>query len=61
MPETHRSASPLTGAFNFRDLGGLAAAGNRTMRTGVLFRSDTLQALTDDDVVRSSSTSGSSW
>jgi protein-tyrosine phosphatase len=44
--------APLTGAFNFRDLGGLAASGHRRVRTGMLFRSDTLQALTDDDVTR---------
>jgi len=41
--------SPLAGAFNFRDLGGLRA-GRRHVRPGVLFRSDTLQALTPADV-----------
>jgi protein-tyrosine phosphatase len=44
--------APLTGAFNFRDLGGFAASGHRRVRRGMLFRSDTLQALTDDDVTR---------
>lgn len=39
----------LAGAFNFRDLGGLRA-GPRRVRPGVLFRSDTLQALTAADV-----------
>lgn len=42
--------SPLAGAFNFRDLGGLPAGRDRRVRTGTLFRSDTLQALTEDDV-----------
>ncbi|MDL5159718.1 tyrosine-protein phosphatase [Actinomycetospora termitidis] len=41
--------SPV-GALNFRDLGGLPAGPGRRTRRGVLFRSDTLQALTDDDV-----------
>lgn len=41
------AANPLTGAFNFRDVGGA------TIRRGRLFRSDTLQALTpaDQDVL----------
>lgn len=43
------SDSP-TGALNFRDLGGLPAGEARRTRSGVLFRSDTLQALTDNDV-----------
>ncbi len=38
------------GTLNFRDLGGLPAGRGRRTRSGVLFRSDTLQALTDDDV-----------
>ncbi|MFC4948090.1 tyrosine-protein phosphatase [Pseudonocardia sp. GCM10023141] len=40
----------LAGAFNFRDLGGLRAGPDRVVRGGVLFRSDTLQVLTPDDV-----------
>lgn len=47
-----RHVSPLAGAFNFRDLGGLRAGPLRRVRDGVLFRSDTLQALTDADVTR---------
>ncbi|MEJ2867785.1 tyrosine-protein phosphatase [Actinomycetospora sp. OC33-EN08] len=43
-------ADLLVGALNFRDLGGLPAGPGRRTRPGVLFRSDTLQALTDDDV-----------
>lgn len=38
--------SPL---FNFRDVGGLPAAGGAAVRHGVLFRSDTLTALREDD------------
>lgn len=52
MADPGRHASPLLGAFNFRDLGGLRAGPDRRVRTGVLFRSDTLQALTDADVAR---------
>lgn len=47
-----RHISPLTGAYNFRDLGGLPASHGRQVRSGVLFRSDTLQSLTDADVER---------
>jgi hypothetical protein len=43
------TTSRVEGAFNFRDLGGLGAAGGQ-VRSGVLFRSDTLQALTQADV-----------
>lgn len=39
-----------SGALNFRDLGGLPAGAGRRTRSGVLFRSDTLQALTESDV-----------
>lgn len=38
--------SPLEGAYNFRDLGRLTMPGGRRVRPGLLFRSDTLQALT---------------
>ncbi|WP_433634953.1 tyrosine-protein phosphatase [Nocardia sp. CA-120079] len=40
----------LEGAFNFRDVGGLPVRGGGRTREGRLFRSDTLQALTDEDV-----------
>lgn len=39
----------VTGAFNFRDLGGLPAGPGHRIRDGLLFRSDTLQALTGQD------------
>jgi protein-tyrosine phosphatase len=54
MPSTDspppRHVSPLAGAFNFRDLGGLPARDGRHTRRGLLFRSDSLQALTPGDV-----------
>ena len=42
--------NPLVGAYNFRDLGGLPLRGGGVTRSGRLFRSDTLQTLTDADV-----------
>jgi protein-tyrosine phosphatase len=45
-----RAPRSLDGAFNFRDLGGLRAGSGLRVRPGVLFRSDTLQALTAADV-----------
>jgi protein-tyrosine phosphatase len=41
----------LSGAYNFRDIGGMRARGS-VLRSGRLFRSDTLQELTDADVAR---------
>lgn len=41
---------PLQGASNFRDLGGYAAHGGRSVRWRVLFRSDHLAKLTDADL-----------
>jgi len=43
---------PLTGAYNFRDLGGYAGRDGRTTRWNTLFRSDTLHELTGPDVDR---------
>lgn len=40
----------LEGCFNFRDLGGYATADGRKLRTGQVFRSDGLQALTESDL-----------
>jgi hypothetical protein len=48
--ETHDRLVPLTGAFNFRDLGGYPTTGGRRTRWGRLFRSDTLHELTQADV-----------
>jgi protein-tyrosine phosphatase len=41
---------PLTGACNFRDLGGYPTVDGRTTRWGQLFRSDTLCELTETDL-----------
>jgi protein-tyrosine phosphatase len=41
---------PLTAGFNFRDLGGIATADGRHVRSGVLYRADALHRLTDDDL-----------
>jgi hypothetical protein len=41
---------PLVGAFNFRDLGGYATVDGRQTRWGRVFRSDTLDALSSDDL-----------
>jgi len=41
---------PLQGAANFRDVGGLSAAGGRMVRRGLVFRSDSLARLTDADL-----------
>src|SRR5665647_3408863 len=49
MPTPTRSLK-LTGATNFRDLGGYAGLGGRLVRWRRLFRSDHLAALTPDDV-----------
>ncbi len=43
-------AGSVEGAFNFRDLGGLRTRNGGSIRPGVLFRSDTLQALSPADV-----------
>jgi protein-tyrosine phosphatase len=42
----------LEGCLNFRDLGGYASADGRTLRRGLLFRSDALHLLTQSDVAR---------
>ena len=41
---------PLSGAVNFRDVGGYATEDGRTVRHGVLFRSDDLSELNRDDL-----------
>ncbi len=43
---------PLTGSFNFRDLGGYSGSDGRLTRWGRLFRSDALHELTPGDVGR---------
>jgi protein-tyrosine phosphatase len=41
---------PLQGTMNFRDLGGYRTGDGRRVRWGLVFRSDGLQDLTDDDL-----------
>jgi hypothetical protein len=48
--ETPARLVPLSGAFNFRDLGGYRGLDGRTTRWGRLFRSDTLHELTESDI-----------
>ena len=53
LPASAREAArrlPLDGAHNFRDLGGYATSDGRTLRWGVLYRSDALADLSDDDL-----------
>jgi protein-tyrosine phosphatase len=48
---------PFTGVKNFRDLGGYQTSSGRTIRWGVLYRSDSLHKLTDADLKRLASLS----
>ena len=50
MPRHPDRSLRLSGASNFRDLGGYAGAGGRVVRWRRLFRSDHLAALTPQDV-----------
>ena len=40
---------PLKGAYNVRDLGGYPTADGGATKWGLLYRSDNLNALTDED------------
>jgi protein-tyrosine phosphatase len=42
----------MTGALNFRDVGGLRTSSNSYLKKGVLFRSDALSRLTEDDLTK---------
>jgi protein-tyrosine phosphatase len=46
----HERVLPLSGAFNFRDLGGYATVDGRVTRWRRLFRSDALHAITPEDL-----------
>lgn len=41
-------AAEIAGVYNFRDLGGGVTAGGRSVRTGVIFRSASLDEMTDE-------------
>ncbi|CAI1744831.1 Uncharacterised protein [Serratia quinivorans] len=45
----HPSLAPLDGGINFRDLGGNSVADGRRIKRGLLFRSGSLERLTEDD------------
>ncbi|MBL1075327.1 tyrosine-protein phosphatase [Nocardia sp. 2] len=45
-------AIELEGARNFRDIGGYRTADGRTVRTGIVFRSNRIDALTDLDLAK---------
>ena len=47
---TQQRILDLVGAYNFRDLGGYPTTDGRRTRWGRVFRSDTLQELTDTDI-----------
>jgi protein-tyrosine phosphatase len=41
---------PLTGAFNIRDAGGYKTTNGKIVKTGLVFRADELNHLTDEDI-----------
>ncbi|TFT45572.1 tyrosine-protein phosphatase, partial [Proteus mirabilis] len=47
--QTHPSVLPLTGGINFRDLGGKKLSNGGIIKPGLLFRSGSLDRLTDTD------------
>jgi protein-tyrosine phosphatase len=53
LPRAEREAQrrlPVAGAANLRDLGGYATGDGRALRWGVLYRSDSLAQLSDEDL-----------
>lgn len=52
MPPAERRVRGIAGLRNFRDIGGLPARDGRTMRTGVLFRSDEPYKFSPEDVLK---------
>ena len=51
MPDSNTgNFIPMQGCFNFRDLGGYRTREGRTVRNGVLFRSDALHFMTPEDM-----------
>ena len=49
LPEQWRRVS-LSGGYNFRDSGGYPGLDGRTVKTGMIWRSDHMNDLTDDDL-----------
>lgn len=49
-PPTHPSRLDLSGARNFRDLGGYPTVDGRHIKKGLLYRSDALSDLSNDDL-----------
>ena len=52
MSRTPTRHIPFDGAYNFRDVGGVATGDGGAMRSGILFRSDELSQLSDADLER---------
>jgi protein-tyrosine phosphatase len=50
MPFDMRRHVPMQGALNFRDVGGCVTSDGRRVRRGLIFRSDGLTRLTDEDL-----------
>lgn len=48
--DTFQHSVPLEGQSNFRDVGGYETADGKMVKTGILYRSGELHALTDSDV-----------
>jgi len=48
--EKHRRQLPFAKAKNFRDLGGYPTSDGRTVRWGVVYRSDSLHKLNENDL-----------
>jgi protein-tyrosine phosphatase len=49
---TNTTHIPLEGALNLRDIGGYTGHDGATLARGIVFRSDNLNTLTDNDLVR---------
>jgi protein-tyrosine phosphatase len=49
-PPSHPNRVPLSGALNFRDVGGYASTDGRQVKRGVLYRSDDLADLSSQDL-----------
>jgi len=52
LPDTTTTSRLLNAAPNFRDIGGLTTADGRSLRAGLIYRSDALDELDSDDLER---------